>query len=71
MVLAWGKKEEYAKPRTEGREVSYVMIGLATVDITHYLISGMPLVLYKKNTSAFGAVYYLNEDNPVPNYPNS
>ena len=25
----------------------------------------------KKNSSAFGTVYYLNEDNPVSNCPNS
>ena len=32
----------------------------------------MPLVLIlNKNSSALGIVYYLNQDNPVPNYPNS
>ena len=46
MVLAGEKnKEEYAKPRTEGREVSYGKIGLTTVAVTHDLLSGMPLVL--------------------------
>ena len=40
-----GKKEEYAKPRTEGREVSYRKIGLTTVAVTQDLLSGMPLVL--------------------------
>ena len=46
MVLAGvRKKEEYAKPRTEGREVSYGKIGLTTVAVTQYLLSGMPLVL--------------------------
>ena len=41
----WGKKEEYAKPHAEGREVSYVKIGLTTVAVTQDLLSGMPLVL--------------------------
>ena len=47
MVLAGEreKKEEYAKPRTEGREVSYGKIGLTTVAVTQDLLSGMPLVL--------------------------
>ena len=40
-----GKKEEYAKPRTEGRELSYGKIGLTTVAVTQDLLSGMPLVL--------------------------
>ena len=40
-----GKKEEYAKPRTEGREVSYGKIWLTTVAVTQDLLSGMPLVL--------------------------
>ena len=35
-----GKKEEYAKPRTEGREVSYGKIGLTTVAVTQDLLSG-------------------------------
>ena len=39
------KKEEYAKPRTEGREVSYGKIGLTPVAVTQNLLSGMPLVL--------------------------
>ena len=46
MVLAGErKKEEYAKPRTEGREVCYGKIGLTTVAVTQDLLSGMPLVL--------------------------
>ena len=46
MVLAGGeKKEEYAKPHTEGREVSYGKVGLTTVAVTQNLLSGMPLVL--------------------------
>ena len=40
-----GKKEEYAKTRTEGREVSYGKIGLTTVSGTQVLLSGMSLVL--------------------------
>ena len=46
MVLAGErKKEEYAKPRTEGREVSYGKIGPTTVAVTQDLLSGMLLVL--------------------------
>ena len=45
MVLEGKLKEEYAKPLTEGREVSYGKIGLTTVAVTQDLLSGMPLVL--------------------------
>ena len=46
MVLAGErKKEEYAKLRTEGKEVSYGKIGLTTVAVTQDLLSGMPLLL--------------------------
>ena len=38
-------------------------------------ISGTPLrdavSSFKKNSSTYGTVYYLNRDNPVPNCPNS
>ena len=51
--------------------MSYGKIGLTTVAVTHDLVSGMPLVLLKKNSFAFGAVYYLNQDDLVPNCPNS
>ena len=44
--------------------MSYGKIGLTTVAVTHDLLSGVPLVLLKKNSSAFGTVYYLNQDNP-------
>ena len=40
-----GKKEEYSKPHTNGRGVSYGNIGLTTVAVTQDLPSGMPLVL--------------------------
>ena len=40
-----GKKEEYPKPCAKWRGVSYGKIGLTTVAVTHYLLSGMPLVL--------------------------
>ena len=54
------------------RGVSYGKIGLTTVAVTHDLLSRMPLVLVKKeNSSAFGTVYYLNQNNQVPNCPNS
>ena len=52
-----GKKEEYAKPRSKGRGVSYGKIGLTTVAVTQDLLLGMPLVL-KKKSSAFAAVYH-------------
>ena len=44
MVLAESKKK-YAKPHTEGREVSFGKIGLTTVAVTRDLLSGMLLVL--------------------------
>ena len=69
--IGGGKKEKYVKPLTEGRGVSYGKIGITTVAVTHDLLWGMPLVLLKKNSSAFGTVYYLNQDNPMPNCPNS
>ena len=48
MVLAEEEKNEYNKPRTSGRGVSYGKIGLTTVAVTHDPLSGMPLVLFKK-----------------------
>ena len=67
-----GKKEEYAKPHRNGRGVSYWKIGLTTVAVTQDLFSWLPFVLYVlNNSSAFGAAYYLNQDNQVNNYPNS
>ena len=46
MVLAGERKEEeYTKPRTEGREVSYGKIGVTNVAVTQDLLSGMLLVL--------------------------
>ena len=52
--------------------MSYRKIGLTTMAVTQGLHSGMPLALIiNKNSSALGTVYYLNQDNPVPNYPNS
>ena len=41
----WWQKKEYAKPHTQGREVSYGKIGLMAVAVTQDLLSGMPLVL--------------------------
>ena len=40
-----GIKEEYAKPRTVERGVSYRKIGLTTVAVVQDLLSMMPLVL--------------------------
>ena len=51
--------------------MSYGKIGLTTVAVTHDLMSRMPLVLLKKNSFGFITVYYLNQDNPVPNCLNS
>ena len=71
MVLAGEEKiEEFAKPRTAGRRVSYEKIGLTTVAVTLDLLSRMPLTL-KIEHIRLGTVYYLNQDNPVPNCPNS
>ena len=39
------KKEEYPKPRTKGREVSYGKIWPTTAAATQGLLSGMPLIL--------------------------
>ena len=63
--------EEYAKPRTGRERLSYWKIGLMTTAATKELLSGMPWYFKKKNSSAYGTVYYLNRDNPVPNCPNS
>ena len=40
-----GKREAYAKPRTEGTEVSDGKIGPTTVDVTQDILSRMPFVL--------------------------
>ena len=49
--FSWGgKKEEYAKPRTYVRAVSYGKIGLTTISETHDLLSEILLVLYKEKT---------------------
>ena len=48
-------------------EADYWKIRLMTMAATQKLLSGMPLVLLKKkNSSAYGKVYYLNWDNSVP-----
>ena len=60
-----GKKEEYAKPRTWGRGVSYDKIGLTTVAVTHDLLSGMPLVLVKKKE----LIRLWNSISPEPGQP--
>ena len=72
-VRGEGNKQEYAKPRTKGRGVSYGKIGLTTAAVTQDLISshGCDWFFKKKNSSAFGTVYYLNQDNTVLNSPNS
>ena len=45
-------------------------IGLTTVAVTRYLPSSEGF-FKQKNSSAFGTVYYLNQDNPVPTCPSS
>ena len=48
----------------------FTFTAMAVTEDLHH--SGMPLVLItNENSSAFGTVYYLNQDNPVPNCPNS
>ena len=37
--------------------MSYGKIGLRTVAVTYDLLPGMPLVLLKENSSAFGTVF--------------
>ena len=59
------KKEEYAKPRTEGREVSYGKIGLMTVAVTQDLLSGMPLVLKIELISLWSSIL------PEPGQPSA
>ena len=56
IILPWqhgssggGKKEEYAMPRTEGREASSWKVGLTTMALTQDLLSGM-LLVFKKRT---------------------
>ena len=44
------KGEEYAKPRTRMKRLSYRKIGLTTMAATQELLSGKPLVLLKKRT---------------------
>ena len=48
--------------------MSYGKTGLTTMAVTQDLLSEIPL---GKNSSAFGTVYDLNQDNSVPNCPNS
>ena len=62
--------EEYAKPCSGRERLSYWKIGLMTIAATQELLSGMPF-FFLKNSSAYGTVYYLNQDNPLPNCPNS
>ena len=69
VLVVGGKKEKYAKPRTEWREVSYRKIGLTTVAVTHDLLSMMMLILKIELIRLRNSIYYLNEDNPVPNCP--
>ena len=65
--------EEFAKPCTGRERLRYWKMGLTTMAATQKLLPGMSLVVLfkKKNSSAYGTVYYLNRDNPVPNCPNS
>ena len=65
MVLAGEEKKEYAKPRTEGREVSYGKIGLTTVAVTQDLLSGMPLV------RKIGLIRHRNSILPEPGQPSA
>ena len=60
-----GNKEEYAKRRTEGREVSYGKIGLTTVAVTQDLLSAIPLVL------KIGLIRLWNSILPEPGQPSA
>ena len=60
-----GKKEVYAKPRTEGREVSYGKIELTTLAVTQDLLSWMPLVLKKE------LIRLVNSILPEPRQPSA
>ena len=44
-VVLTGEGKKYAKPRTNGRGMSYGKIGLTTVAVTHDLLSGWLWVL--------------------------
>ena len=59
-------------PRTQGRGVSDRKIGFTIMAVTQDLYSGMLLVLIiNKSSFLLGTVYYLDQDNSVPNYPKS
>ena len=60
------KKEEYAKPCTSGRGVSYVKIGLMIVAVTLDLLSGMLLVLLRKEL-----ILLWNSILPEPGQPSA
>ena len=66
MVLAAKEKKEYAKPHPKRRGVSYMKIGLTTVAVTHYLLSGMPLVLYEREL-----ILLWNSILPEPGQPSA
>ena len=59
-----GKKEEYVKPRTKERGQSYEEIGAYDCGCNSGSPLGDAVKTLKKKTSAFGAVYYRNYDNP-------
>ena len=66
MVLAGEeKREEYPKPHTEGREVSYRKIGLTTVAVTQDLLSRMLLFLKMK------LIHLWNSVLPEPGQPSA
>ena len=71
VVLAGRKKEStLSHVLSEYSAVQeYWACAIALIQDLH---SWMPLVHIKnKKSSDFGTVHYLNQDNPVPNYPNS
>ena len=63
--------EEYTKPRIIRERLSYWKIGLTIWLQLRSSSQGCRWFFKKKNSSAYGTVYYPNRDNPVPNCPNS
>ena len=68
--VSGGGNNKSAKPRTEGREVSYGKIGLTTMVVTQDFISGMSLVLKIEFISIWNSILP-EPGQSVPNCPTS
>ena len=66
MVLSGEKKNSTLRHLSSGKGVSYRKIGLTTVAVTHNLLSGMPLVLSRKEL-----IRVLNSILPKPGQPSA